>query len=50
MRVLAVWIAGLVAFAVFGSLVGWALAKNATGEWAGVIAGTCAFVCVRLWR
>ena len=49
MRVLAIWITGIAAFGILGSLVGFALAKNSTGEWAGAIAGVFLFVCVRLW-
>jgi hypothetical protein len=49
MRVLIIWIMGIIALSIVGSLVGFALAGNSKGEWAGAIAGTCAFVCLRLW-
>jgi hypothetical protein len=49
MRVLTIWIAGLVALTLLGSLVGFSLARNSTGEWVGAVAGACIFVCLRLW-
>ena len=49
MRVLIIWVMGIVAFSLIGSLIGFALAVNNKGEWAGAIAGACAFICLRLW-
>lgn len=49
MRIFAIWMMGIVALGLLGSLVGWALAKNATGEYAGAVAGACGFICLRLW-
>lgn len=49
MRVFAIWFMGIVSFGLLGSLVGFALTKQNTGEWTGVAAGACAFICLRLW-
>lgn len=49
MRALAIWITGLVAFGLFGSMIGWGLAHNHYGEGAGAVAGVCLFACLRLW-
>ena len=49
MRVLVIWITGIVALSLIGSLFGFALAGNSKGEVAGAVAGACAFVCLRMW-
>jgi len=49
MKVLLIWVMGIIAFSLLGSLVGFALAGNSKGETAGYVAGACAFVCLRLW-
>lgn len=49
MRVFVIWVMGIIALALVGSLFGFALAGNSKGEWAGAIAGACSFVCLRLW-
>lgn len=49
MRVLVIWVTGIVALGTFGSLAGFALANNrTTGEYYGAIAGVCLFICLRL--
>ena len=49
MRVFVIWVMGIVALGLLGSLIGWALAKNSLGEYVGAVAGACGFVCLRLW-
>ena len=50
MRVFLIWVTGIVALGLFGSLAGFALANNKiAGAHGGTIAGICLFICLRLW-
>jgi hypothetical protein len=50
MRAVVIWITGLAAFSIIGSLAGFSLSDNRDiGEHAGAAAGACLFICLRLW-
>lgn len=49
MRVLIIWVMGIVSLSIIGSLIGFALTKEHAGSNDGAIAGACAFTCLRLW-
>lgn len=47
-RLIAIWVFGILAAAIFGGLVGNFLVRGDGGIF-GFIGGACAFVCARLW-
>lgn len=50
MRLVAIWVSGLLATAMFGTMIGHALAEYDGGGAFGFVAGALAFTCFRLWR
>lgn len=50
MRQVGIWASGLLATAIFGTMIGHSLAEYDGGGFFGFVAGALAFTCFRLWR
>jgi hypothetical protein len=48
LRLIAIWITGLLAFSMFGALPG-VIAGNEDSSGVGFLSGICLFICLRLW-